>query len=410
MVLAVAPHNISALQTLCHTFDTELTEIGTFTGAERLIVHYDGDVVVNIDNQFLHEGIPQRQLRAVISDRHGAVNNMVSGPLSIMDIQQTLLNFLSQPNIASKASIIRLYDHEVQGGTVIKPLTGAQADAPSDATVIKPTGTKGRKGIVLSNGINPEFGKRDAYKMAWSVMDEAIRNAVAVGANPDRIAVLDNFCWGDPLQPETLGTLVEACRGCHDAALFYGTPFISGKDSLNNEYLGTDGLRHSIPPTLLISAIGIVPDVTKSITMDLKEVGNIMYLIGEFSAEQESVPDVPSSSLDVYRALHQAITSGLVRSAHDLSEGGLAVTAAEMCIGGRLGMALDIEVSAAFAEVNGCLLVEVSLGHVSAFEKQFANLPFSKIGEVTGDPMLKISNIEIAVDELIQAFNNPNHL
>jgi phosphoribosylformylglycinamidine (FGAM) synthase-like enzyme len=144
--------------------------------------------------------------------------------------------------------------------------------------------------------------------------------------------------------------------------------------------------------------------------MDLKEVGNIMYLIGEFSAEQESVPDVPSSSLDVYRALHQAITSGLVRSAHDLSEGGLAVTAAEMCIGGRLGMALDIDLSAAFTEVNGCLLVEVSLGHVSAFEKQFANLPFSKIGEVTGDPMLKISNIEIAVDELIQAFNNPNHL
>jgi phosphoribosylformylglycinamidine synthase subunit PurSL len=410
MVLAVSPVKITALQTLCDTFDTELTEIGTFTGAGRLIVRYDGDVVVNIDNQFLHEGIPQRQLRAVISDQYVAVNNMVSSPSSIMDIQQTLLNFLSQPNIASKASIIRLYDHEVQGGTVIKPLTGTQSDAPSDATVIKPIGTKGRKGIVLSNGINPEFGKRDAYKMAWSVMDEAIRNAVAVGANPDRIAVLDNFCWGDPLRPETLGTLVEACRGCHDAALFYGTPFISGKDSLNNEYMGTDGLRHSIPPTLLISAIGIVPDVTKSITMDLKEVRNIMYLIGEFSAKQESVPDVPSSSLDVYRALHQAITSGLVRSAHDLSEGGLAVTAAEMCIGGRLGMALDIGLSAAFTEVNGCLLVEVSLGDSPAFEKQFAHLPFNKIGEVTGDPVLKISNVEIAVDELVQAFNNPNHL
>ena len=141
-----------------------------------------------------------------------------------------------------------------------------------------------RKGIVLSNGINPEYGKRDAYKMAWSVMDEAIRNAVAVGADPDRIAILDNFCWGDPLRPETLGTLVEACRGCHDAALFYGTPFISGKDSLNNEYLGADGLRHSIPPTLLISAIGVVQDVNQSITMDLKEAGNFIYLVGEFSA------------------------------------------------------------------------------------------------------------------------------
>ena len=244
----------------------------------------------------------------------------------------------------------------MQGGTVIKPLTGVEADAPSDAAVIKPIGTKGMKGIVLSNGINPEYGKRDAYQMAWSVMDEAIRNAVAVGADPDRIAVLDNFCWGDPLRPETMGSLVEACRGCHDAALFYGTPFISGKDSLNNEYLGADGLRHAIPPTLLISAIGIIHDVNQAITMDLKEAGNFIYLLGEFSTEQKPVPDVPTSTPQVYRALHQAIANGLIRSAHDLSEGGLAVTAAEMCIGGRLGMTINIEAASLFTEVNGCLL------------------------------------------------------
>ena len=129
----------------------------------------------------------------------------------------------------------------------------------------------------------PEYGKRDAYKMAWAVIDEAIRNAVAVGADPERIAILDNFCWGDPLRPETLGSLVEACRGCHDAALFYGTPFISGKDSLNNEYLGTDGQRHAIPPTLLISAIGMIEDVNQAVTMDLKEAGNVVYLIGDFT-------------------------------------------------------------------------------------------------------------------------------
>ena len=410
MVLAVSPENIPTLKALCDIFDTELTEIGVFTGNGRLIVCYEGNVVVNMDNEFLHEGIPQRQLRAVLNDQHSAVNNIVHGRSSIVDIQQTLLNFLSHPNIASKASIIRLYDHEVQGGTVVKPLTGIEADAPSDATVIKPIGTKGRKGIVLSNGINPQYGKRDAYKMAWSVMDEAIRNAVAVGADPDRIAVLDNFCWGDPLRPETLGTLVEACRGCHDAAIFYSTPFISGKDSLNNEYLGTDGLHHSIPPTLLISAIGIVPDVTQSITMDLKEPGNIIYRIGEFSAGQKSVPDVPASTLQVYRALHNAITNGLVKSAHDVSEGGLAVSAAEMCIGGRLGMELSIEAFAAFTEVNGCLLVEVSPLNVLAFESQFSDLPFNDIGEVTSNAVLKISNVEISVDELVHAFNNPNHL
>lgn len=407
MVLAVAPENIPALQTLCDTFDTELTDIGTFTGDGRLVVRYDGSAVVNIGNEFLHEGIPQRQLKSIIEK---AILDNRAFEHRRPNIKDTLIKLLSSPNIASKASVIRTYDHEVQGGTVVKPLTGIEADAPSDATVIKPIGTKGRKGIVLSNGINPGYGKRDAYKMAWSVMDEAIRNAVAVGADPDRIAVLDNFCWGDPLRPETLGALVEACRGCHDAALFYGTPFISGKDSLNNEYLGADSLRHSIPPTLLISAIGIVQDVTQSVTMDLKEAGNLIYLVGEFSPEQQSVPGVPSSTRDVYRALHQAIRGGLVKSAHDLSEGGLAVTAAEMCIGGRLGMQLNIETSWAFTEVNGCLLVEVSQANTSVFENQLANLPLNKIGKVTSNPVLKISEIEIPVDELVQAFNNPKHI
>jgi phosphoribosylformylglycinamidine synthase len=360
-----------------------------------------------MDNEFLHEGIPQRHLKAVIEK--SIFDNRIS-EVRVSDIKERLLSLLSSPDIASKASVIRIYDHEVQGGTVIKPLTGVEADAPSDAAVIKPIGTGGTKGIALSNGINPEYGKRDAYRMAWSVMDEAIRNAIAVGADPHRIAVLDNFCWGDPLRPETLGTLVEACRGCHDAAVFFGTPFISGKDSLNNEYLGADGLRHSIPPTLLISAIGIVQDVNQAITMDLKEAGNLIYLIGDASSGQgHSVPDVPPSTPQVYHALHQTITRGLVRSAHDLSEGGLAVAAAEMCIGGRLGMSIAATSVAPFSEVNGCLLVEVSPENASAFEEQFAGLPLKEIGEVTSNSTLKLVNAEILVEELVHAFNNLEH-
>jgi phosphoribosylformylglycinamidine synthase len=405
MVLAVAPEHISTLQKLCDTFDTELTDIGEFTGAGRLVVRYAGNVVVNMDNEFLHEGIPQRQLKAIV-EKPIFDNSTVEYPIS--NIKEHLLSLLSAPNIASKASVIRIYDHEVQGGTVVKPLTGVEADAPSDAAVIKSIGTKGTKGIVLSNGINPEYGKRDAYKMAWSVIDEAVRNAVAVGADPQRIAILDNFCWGDPLRPETMGSLVEACRGCHDAAVFYGTPFISGKDSLNNEYLGADGQRHAIPPTLLISAIGIVEDVTKSITMDLKVAGNSVYLLGEFSAEQKLVPDVPQSSRQVYQVLYQAIQNGIIKSAHDLSEGGLAVAAAEMCIGGRLGMEINIESSSLFNEVNCCLLIEVLPDNAGAFENQFAGLPFAKIGVVTSEPILKIAGVEIAVDELVHAFNTSN--
>jgi phosphoribosylformylglycinamidine synthase len=211
-----------------------------------------------------------------------------------------------------------------------------------------------------------------------------------------------------------MGTLVEACRGCHDAALFYGAPFISGKDSLNNEYLGADSLRHAIPPTLLISAIGIIHDVNQAITMDLKTAGNFIYLVGDFSTEPKYVPDVPASTPQVYRALHHAIASGLVKSAHDLSEGGLAVAAAEMCIGGRLGMnvvatfltpSVRTGAAALFTEVNGCLLVEISPTNAPTFEQQSAGLPFTRIGLVTSRPVLKISDIEIPMKELVHAFN-----
>ncbi|GAB4484675.1 MAG: phosphoribosylformylglycinamidine synthase subunit PurL [Anaerolineales bacterium] len=413
MVLAVAPEKLPALQELCDTFNTELTDIGVFTGDGRLVVRYGGKIVLELENEFLHEGIPQRQLSAVISHPSSVSSELMTDNWSRMTVKDRLLSLLSAPNIASKAAAIRIYDHEVQGGTVVKPLTGVQADAPSDAAVLKPIGTKGTRGIVLSNGIHPEYGKRDAYKMALSVIDEAIRNAVAVGADPARIAILDNFCWGDPKRPETMGTLLEAARGCSDGALLFRTPFISGKDSLNNEYLGADGQRHAIPPTLLISAIGIIEDVRQAITMDLKEAGNALYLVGREQLSviiNQSVPDVPQTAPAVYRALHNAMRQGLVRSCHDLSEGGLAVAAAEMCIGGRLGLVLDhsIPAEACFAETNGCLLAEVAPAAEAAFRALFADLPLTRIGHVTADPVLKLADESIPVSDLVKAFTGQN--
>jgi phosphoribosylformylglycinamidine synthase len=428
MVVAVPTQNIPALQELCDTFDTELTDIGAFTGNERIVVRYNDKTVLDLDNTFLHDGIPQRQLKAII-DNSIFDNSSVEYRIPNIDVRKNLLALLSSPNIASKATTVRIYDHEIQGGTVVKPLTGVEADAPSDAAVLKPQGTKGLRGIVLSNGINPEYGKRDAYMMALAAIDEAIRNAVAVGADPDRIALLDNFCWGDPLRSETLGSLVEACRGCYDGAMLFHAPFISGKDSLNNEYLGADGQRHSIPPTLLISAIGITEDVNKAVTMDLKEAGNELYLVGEFNptfggshfskvrgelgmANGESIPSVAEITPQVYKALHRAINTGLVRSAHDLSEGGLAVSMAEMCIGGRLGLeaVTPLPVIGAaevlFAETNGCLLAEVAPSDIAAFENQFAGLPFVRIGQVTTNPVLRIGDVSIPVDDLVIAFNS----
>ncbi|CAG0936865.1 Phosphoribosylformylglycinamidine synthase subunit PurL [Thermoflexales bacterium] len=409
MVLAVPESNVPQLQAICDTFDVQLTDIGVFAASGHIVVRYGDHVVLDLANEFLHHGIPRRSLEAVVSRQSSAFSSQWSVVSHYTDFNATLLALLASPNIASKSSVIRIYDHEVQGGTVVKPLTGVMNDGPSDGCVLKPIGTQGTRGIVLANGINPELGKRDAYAMAVNVIDEAIRNAVAVGADPDRIALLDNFCWGDPLRPETLGSLIEAARGCYDAAIAYGTPFISGKDSLNNEYLGSDGLRHAIPPTLLISAIGLIDDVNQAVTMDAKEAGHVVYLLKADSGMQ-----IAEAAPAMYRALHRAMTSELVRACHDVSEGGLAVSAAEMCIGGRLGMSLTIEADdptlALFGEGNGRLLVEVKPQHGPAFEAQFDPAVVKRIGMVTDGSRLNISSrtqalISLPLEELVTTWS-----
>jgi phosphoribosylformylglycinamidine synthase len=427
MVLAIPPENVRTLQELCDTFDTELTDIGKFTGSSRLVVRYDQKIMMDLGNDFLYHGIPQRYLKAVISQ---AAERQMESQLLNVSASEILLKLLAHPNISSKEQVIRLYDHEVQGGTVVKPLTGVKADAPSDAAVLKPIGTKGQKGIVLSNGINPEYGKHDAYRMGQATVDEAIRNAVSVGINPERIALVDNFCWGDPLRPETMGSLVEAARGCHDAALLFRTPIISGKDSLNNEYLGIDGQRHAIPPTLLISSIGLLEDINQAVTMDLKEPGNDVYLVGDFQpmfggshfskitskALNEPVPDLSEVTPKVYKVLHRAIQMNLVRSAHDLSEGGLAVAIAEMCIGGRLGIKFESNtwgdpIRVLFGESTGTLLVEVRRQDNEEFLTLFRGLPLNWIGTVTQESKLTVlahgsTVLDIPLSDLIAAWKN----
>jgi phosphoribosylformylglycinamidine synthase len=428
MVLAVPGCALPQLQALCDTLDVSLTDIGCFSGTGRLVVRYGQDVVLNMTNAFLHDGIPQRKLLAVLPSVSVELPIQVNGT----DYAQVLTNLLSHPNIASKAPVIRIYDHEVQGGTVIKPLTGAQNDGPSDAVVLKPNGTVGKTAMVLSAGINPEYGKYNVYQMTLSVIDEAIRNAVATGANPQRIALLDNFCWANPKDPQVMGELVESARGCYDAACYYGTPFISGKDSLNNEYLGKDNLRHAIPPTLLISAIGIIPDLACTVTMDLKQPGDLLYLVGDFKPRLggshfhlltgidggDDVPGLPEHAVELYRALYSTIQQNLIHACHDLSEGGLAVSAAEMGIGGRLGLDLDVGDPAdftrvLFGETNGCLLVEVAPDNVERFERSLAGLPVQKLGLVTKEPSLIVRTgsqviIHSSIEQLVQAWQTPN--
>ncbi|MCA9929946.1 MAG: phosphoribosylformylglycinamidine synthase I, partial [Anaerolineales bacterium] len=291
------------------------------------------------------------------------------------------------------------------------------------------------KGAALSNGINPRYGEHDPYAMAWANIDEAVRNAVAVGADPDQISILDNFCWGNPNLPDRLGSLVRCAQGCHDAALAYQTPFISGKDSLNNEYTGADGEKHAIPGTLLISALGIVPDVSKTVTMDLKAEGDLLFIVGDTREElggshyatinnqQLTINNQPPQPivepLVRYRALHQAIQAGLVQACHDCAEGGLAVTLAEMCLaGGRGAMvqttAVPIEgaltdVDILFSESLGRLVVEVKPENALKFRQLLLNIPHAQIGKVTGDHLTISSRkastlINLSIDELNQAW------
>lgn len=417
IVLAVPPYALDDLQALCDLWDVDLCVLGSFPGDGMLRVSANGRLAAELPMDFLHDGLPRRSLSAVYQEPAPA-----PAPAIPADLGALLLQMLAQPTIASKESIVRRYDHEVRGGTLVRPFTGPQMDGPSDAAVLKPLGTWGHeRAFALSAGINPQLGKRDPYAMAVSAIDEAVRNAVAVGADPDKIAILDNFCWGNPTLPDRLGALVRTCQGCYDGALAYGTPFISGKDSLYNEFNG-----RPIPGTLLISALAIVPDMARCVTSHLKQPGNLLYLLGEtraelggsllyalLKAEGGDAPTLPARPLERYRALHAAMRAGLVRSCHDLSEGGLAVALAEMALAGRLGADVSVgagdAVTLLFGESNGRLLVEVRTEDAAAFEEALAGVELARLGMVSAETTLVVRQggstlLALPVEELVAAW------
>jgi phosphoribosylformylglycinamidine synthase len=427
MVLAVPEENITELVKICQLYEVEYTILGEYSSNKQLVITKNGKKVLDLSMDFLHDGLPQRNLVAEIPTK----NHFESESLpqaTPQFIKNTLLALLNHPNIASKEAIIRVYDHEIQGGTAVKPLVGTQNDGPSDACVIKPIGTKSKAAIVLSNGINPWYGEVDAYKMSYAVIDEAIRNAVAVGGDPEKISILDNFCWGDPLNPQTMGSLIQSIRGCHDAAIYFGTPFISGKDSLNNEYIGNDGKKHAIPPSLLISAMGVITDVNKTITMDLKSAGNKLYLLGQnqncFGGSHFSkvtgihpnfnVPETLPNAKGLYKSLYQLILRGKIAACHDLSEGGLSVCLAEMCLAGNLGAIITLPevniISSLFSETTSSFIVEISPDEVNEFETLMNNYSFSRIGDVVSLPQITIyskdqkSVAELTISEIRSAW------
>ncbi len=431
MVMAVPPEHLERLQALARLWGVEAQDLGTFTGDGWLRVRYGGQAVAQLPMAFLHRGRPRRRMEAVYRDPTPQPDIAARQPE--MDWEATLLELLGHPTVASKEAIVRTYDHEVRGGTLVRPLEGPALDGPSDAAVLKPLETWDHpRAIVLSVGIQPLIGLLDPYAMAVAAVDEAVRNAVAVGGDPERLALLDNFCWGNPTLPDRLGGLVRACQGCHDAALAYGTPFISGKDSLYNEFNG-----RPIPGTLLISAIGLVWDMARTCTSPLKRPGNWLYLLGETRPELGgsllhhvrghpggTPPRMPAAPRARYRALHRAIQEGWVQACHDLSEGGLAVALAEMCLAGRLGAWVDLAalqetapeplalVHGLFAESNGRLLLEVAPEDAAQVEAHFGDQPLCRLGQVTDRGRLEIVHgvrglIDLPVETLVRTWQGP---
>jgi phosphoribosylformylglycinamidine synthase II len=460
MVLAVPPEHLAELLEICAIEEVEASVLGAFTDSHRLIVTYQSETVADLDMAFLHDGRPERTLEAVWQHNYSSMlpspwhpqgvplhfdtpstsPNVVVPPVGAREtgaFSETLLALLRHPTIASKEAIVRRYDHEVQGATVVKPLVGKTGNGPGDAAVLQPIlDEPSNAGIVLSNGVNPLYSTIDPYHMAINAVDEALRNLTAVGGDIERAAILDNFCWGNPTDPAQLAMLVRAVKGCHDAAVGFGTPFISGKDSLNNEYRA-NGERPPYPviPTLVISAVGVIEDAACTVDMSFKAPGNLLYLVGTTSEEmggshfaqavgrdvfKELFPYAAVPRVDVAQArdrmkgLGSAIREGLVQSCHDLSEGGLAVALAEMAIASSLGARIDLgrprwwqpdrrntsNIVQLFSESASRFIVEVTPQDWEAFEHHVRSRgihAIKHIGNVTDSGYLDIYEQDVLI-------------
>lgn len=414
MTLAVPQDRLAEFLELAKHMDVEATCLGEFTDSGYFQVFYGEKPVANLPMEFMHHGLPQMKLKAVWKKEQAAGQNNAAMP-EITDKADFLLKMLGRLNICSKENIVRQYDHEVRGGSVVKPFVGKNQDAPADAAVLRPVLGE-EKGIVISNGICPKFSDYDTYHMMANALDEAVRNAVAVGADPDLMAGCDNFCWCDPIQSEKtpdgeykLAQLVRACEALGKYCTDYGVPCISGKDSMKNDYIG-DGKKISIPPTVLFSVLARIPNVNNAVTSDFKAQGNQIYLLGltknemagseafdELGIKGGYVPQVDSeSAYKRYRAYHEATKKGLVKACHDLSDGGLAVALAEMAMGGLLGAKIDLQkleregnmgvMEILYSESASRFLAEVEPARCKEFESLFES-HCSRIGEVCGQGM-----------------------
>lgn len=414
MTLAVPPKKLKEFQKLMEKRGVESTVIGEFTKNKRCIVKYENTTVMDMEMDFLHNGLPKKKLQ-IFAPQKSLPLTFPSRIVEPSNLTQTLLEILQRPNIASYEFISRQYDHNVQGGVVLQPLQG-KGKVNANTSITKPF-PDSKKGIILSQGINPAYSFIDTYHMAACAIDTAIRNIIAAGGTLDHLALMDNFCWCSPNEPERLGQLKAATKACYDYATRYGTPYISGKDSMFNDFHGFDekgkAIKISAPPTLLISSIGVIGDITKAVSLDPKFSGDLIYLIGETKEELggseyiahqnfigNSVPQVDAElAITIYRQLEKAIDKRFIASALSPAIGGLAVTLAKKAIAGQLGMEIDFgkipfrKDFFLFSESQSRFIVTIDPKNQKEFEKLFKGLPLQLIGKITNDQNFIIKGI-----------------
>ncbi len=416
MTLAVRPEKLNKLLELAKLHDVEVTVVGTFTNSKKFHVLYNGETVAYLDLDFLHEGVPQLKLKAKWKK---LIYNEPNLPtfFSPSDYRNMLHRLLAAPNITTKERIIRTYDHEVKGMSVIKPIMFG----PADGAVLRPA-FNSNEGLVIAHGICPRY-VQDGYAMAALAFDEALRNALAVGAKFGYLACLDNFCWPDPIKStktpdgeQKLGALVRSCISLYDCATGYSVPIISGKDSMKNDYY-SGSQKYSILPTLLVTVVGKISNISHALSSEFKKPGDIIYVLGTthdelggsefyklFNGLGNDVPQIRiEENARLYKAFSDATEEGLLSSAHDISDGGIAVAFAECALGMTIGAELDLsQISATtekesallFSESAGRFIVSVPIENVDKFEKIMHGTAFRKVGRVRGDKRFLIKRAE----------------
>ena len=413
MTVAVSKEKLDEFMDLAKKMDVEATVLGNFTDSGKFHCLYQGKTAAYLDLDFVHNGLPRLELTAVWTP---PVHEEPELP-EPADLSAELKALLSRYNVCSKEYVVRQYDHEVQGGSVIKPLTGAKDDGPSDAAVLRPD-LESLEGLVVAHGICPRYSDIDTFHMVCCAVDEAVRNAISVGGSLDLMAGLDNFCWCDPVQSEKtpdghykLAQLVRANQALYQICTTYGVPCISGKDSMKNDAT-IGGIKISIPPTLLFSVVSRIQDVRLAVTMDAKHPGDLVYVLGttypELGASEyharynyigNNVPKVRmKDALARYRALSDAIYQGIVSSCHDCSDGGLGISLAEVAFSGDLGMVIDLGAVIAedvdrldtllFSESQSRFVVTIRKEHQQSFENTMGDTGCAMVGEVIEKPAL----------------------